>query len=57
MKKAQIELNLFDIIAGLIIIAGGVFVTFSYINLGSFLTSLGLVLELIKLLIKQGVFS
>lgn len=56
-KKAQIEFSLFDIIAGLIIVSGGVFVVFSYNNLGSFLTSAGLILEIIRILIKQGVLS
>lgn len=54
-KEAQI--SLIDIIAGLIVIAGGTFVVFSYVNLGTFLASVGLVIEIIKLLIKQGVLS
>ena len=55
-KKAQV-LNIFDLIVGLIIISGGVFVIFNYINLGSFLTSAGLLLEIVKILFKQGWLS
>lgn len=55
-KRAQM-LNLFDIIAGFIIIAGGVFIAFTYVNLGSLLTSLGLIMEIIKILFKEGVLS
>lgn len=55
-KRAQ-TLNLFDIIVGLIIISGGVFVTFGYVNLGSLLSSIGLVSEIIKILFKEGLLS
>lgn len=57
MDKKAITLNLFDIICGLLIIAGGVFVVFSWINLGLFLSALGTFIETIKILIKQGVIG
>ncbi len=51
-KKAQI--NLLDIIFGIIVICGGVIITFGKINLGSLITSMGLVFELIKLVVQKG---
>jgi len=56
-KRAQIEFSLFDIIAGLLIISGGVFVVFSYTNLGLFVALVGSLLEAVKILIKQGALS
>lgn len=52
-KKGQTEL--INIIAGLIVITGGVLVIFEYINLGLLFTGLGAVIEAIKLTIQQGV--
>jgi len=51
-KKAQVVL--LDIIAGGVIIVGGVLVTFGMINLGSLVATVGLLIELIKLVIQKG---
>lgn len=51
------QASIFDIIAGAIILCGGAAVMLSYINLGTFLASIGMVLEILKLLLKQGVLS
>lgn len=56
-KKAQNQYSIYDIIAGLLIISGGVFVVFSYVNLGLFIALIGSLLEAIKILIKQGVLG
>lgn len=53
-KKAQSNYIL-DIIFGLIVISGGVLILFRYITLGSLITSIGLVFELIKTVVEQGV--
>jgi len=47
-KKAQIHITPIEIIAGILLIIGGFAVMFGKINLGSFLASLGLLVELIK---------
>jgi hypothetical protein len=57
MRKKSQTLNLFDIIAGLFIIAGGVFVVFSYPNLGTFVSLIGTIAEAIKILIIKGWLS
>ncbi len=54
-KKGQV--SVFDIIAGAIILGGGAAVMLSYVNLGTFLASIGMVLEIVKLLLKKGVLS
>lgn len=51
-KKAQIDI--FDVLAGLIVIAGGVLITFSKVNIGSLFASLGLVFEIIKIVLEKG---
>ncbi|MFA7708115.1 MAG: hypothetical protein WCX73_04140 [Candidatus Pacearchaeota archaeon] len=51
-KKAQIDL--LNIIFGVIVILGGVIIALGKINLGSLITSLGLVFELIKLVVQKG---
>lgn len=43
-----------DIIAGVVVIAGGIMIAMSYVNLGSFAASLGLLIEIIKAMIKGG---
>ena len=53
-KKAQI--NLIDLIAGLIMIAGGVFVIFNYINFGTFLYSRTLKIEQVCALNTKKIF-
>jgi hypothetical protein len=57
MERKGVVLNLFDIICGLIIIAGGVFVVFSWINLGLVFAAAGSLFEAMKILIKQGVIG
>ena len=51
-RKAQVDL--LNIIFGLIVISGGVVIMFNYVNLGSLLASLGLIFELIKLVAEKG---
>lgn len=51
-KKAQV--NLINIIAGLIIVAGGIAVIFNYVNLGLLLSGLGAVIEAIKIVVRGG---
>ena len=51
-KKASV--NIIDLILGLFIVAGGISIIFSYVNLGLFLAALGTVLEAFKILISQG---
>ena len=51
-KKAQIDL--LNIIFGIIVILGGIIIAFNKINLGSLITSMGLVFELIKLVVQKG---
>ncbi len=52
-KKGQIDL--LNIIFGIIVISGGVFIAMGDVNLGSLIVSLGLVFELIKVVVQQGV--
>ncbi len=52
IKRAQIDL--LNIIFGIIVISGGVIIAFGKINLGSLITSIGLVFELIKLVVQKG---
>ena len=51
-KKGQIDV--LNIIFGIIVISGGVIITFGKINLGSLIASMGLVFELIKLVVQKG---
>ncbi|MFW6233366.1 MAG: hypothetical protein ACOC3Z_01750 [Nanoarchaeota archaeon] len=55
MNKKKGQTEIINLIAGLIVIAGGVLVIFDYINLGLLLTGLGAVIEAIKLTLQQGV--
>ena len=50
-KKGPI---VFDIIAGFILMVGGLLVAFGMVNLGSLIATLGLMMELIKLIIEKG---
>ena len=43
-----------DLIAGVVVISGGVAIALSYVNLGSFIASLGLLIEIIKAMMKGG---
>ena len=51
-KKAQ--LDLLNIIFGIVVILGGVVIALGKINLGSLIASMGLVFELIKLVVQKG---
>ena len=51
-QKAQMDL--LNIIFGLIVISGGIVIMFNSINLGSLLASLGLIFGLIKLVVEKG---
>ncbi len=51
-KKGQ--LDLLNIIFGIIVISGGVIIAMDRVNLGSLIASMGLVFELIKLVVQKG---
>ena len=51
-KRAQMDL--LNMIFGLIVISGGIVIMFDYVNLGSLLAGLGLIFELIKLVVEKG---
>ncbi|MFH0711607.1 MAG: hypothetical protein V1889_00610 [archaeon] len=53
-KKGQ--LDLLNIICGLIVICGGVAISFGMVNLGSFVATVGLMLEIFKLIVEKGVW-
>lgn len=54
IKKKKAQIGLYDALAGVVVIAGGLLIFFSNVNLGSLVTSFGLLLELIKIVLKQG---
>jgi len=49
------QLDLLNIIFGLIVICGGIVISFGMVNLGSLVVTMGLLLELFKLVIQRGV--
>ncbi|MEK6820632.1 MAG: hypothetical protein AABX71_02880 [Nanoarchaeota archaeon] len=51
-KKAQVDL--LNLIFGIVVIAGGVVIVFNKVNLGSLIASIGLVFELIKIVVQRG---
>lgn len=51
-KKAQVDL--LNIIFGIIVISGGIIIAFDKVNLGSLIASIGLVFELIKIVVQKG---
>ena len=53
-NKAQVPINSIDLIAGLLLILSGVIVIFGKVNLASFLAGIGLLIEITKVMIKQG---
>ena len=53
MKKGQIDL--LNLIFGLLVICGGVVIIFGMVNLGSFIATGGLMMELLKLIVEKGV--
>lgn len=53
-KSGLLNITPLDIIAGVVVIAGGVTIALSYVNLGSFIASLGLLIEILKAMVKGG---
>ena len=53
--REQAQLFPVDVIAGILIILGGVLVIFGSANLGSLFASLGLIVEIIKSLVGGGI--
>ncbi len=53
--KGQAQLFPIDLIAGILVIIGGLLVIFGSVNLGSLFASLGLIVEIIKSLMGGGV--
>ena len=53
MKKRG-QLDLLNVIFGIIVICGGVVISFGMVNLGSLIATMGLVLELVKLVVQEG---
>jgi len=51
-KKSQVDL--LNIIFGIVVIVGGIVIALGKVNLGSLITSMGLVFELIKLVVQKG---
>ncbi len=43
-----------DIFVGILVISGGIAIALSYVNLGSLMASLGLLIELVKAIVKGG---
>ena len=54
METRKAQLDILNIIFGIIVISGGIIIAFNKVNLGSLIVSLGLVFELIKLVIQKG---
>lgn len=48
------QLELINIISGLLLVAGGLVVIFNYVNFGLLLCGLGVVIESIKIVMSQG---
>ena len=51
-KKGQMDL--LNLICGLVVICGGVVIAFGMVNLGSFIATGGLMLEIFKLIVEKG---
>ena len=51
----KVQTSTINLIAGLVIIAGGISVIFNYINLGLLLAGVGSVIEAIKLVTQYGI--
>jgi len=54
VSKKKGQLDLLNVIFGLVVIVGGVVITFGMVNLGSWIATMGLLLELTKLLAQKG---
>lgn len=48
------QLDLLNVIFGVIVICGGIVIAFGMVNLGSLVATTGLVLELVKLVSQKG---
>ena len=48
------QMDLLNVILGLVVIVGGIVITFGMVNLGSFIATGGLMLELLKLIVEKG---
>ncbi|GEM_PF-3585059 len=53
-KNKKAHVNLIDLIAGIVVIVGGVLITASYSNLGVVVATIGLLIEGIKIITKLG---
>lgn len=53
-KKGAVLLNPIDLVVGTIVIIGGFSIIFGYVNLGSFFAGIGLLIEMIKIVMKYG---
>ena len=54
-KRGQLEL--INIISGLLLVAGGLVVIFNYVNFGLLLSGLAVVIEAVKIVMNQGLKS
>lgn len=53
-RKGSSLMNPIDLIAGVMVILGGISVIVGYANLGSLLSGIGLMIEIIKVLVREG---
>ena len=54
MPKKKAQMDLLNVIFGIIVISGGVIIAIDKVNLGSLIATMGLLFELIKLVIQKG---
>jgi len=54
MNKKSLTFNPIDVISGLIIVAGGILIIFSNVNIGILLTIVGSLFEALKIVLSQG---
>ena len=52
-KRGQFDL--LNLVFGCVVICGGIVISFGMVNLGSFVATAGLMLELLKLIMEKGV--
>ena len=53
-RSKKVQVDLLNIIFGIIVISGGIIIMFNRVNLGGLVVSIGLVFELIKLVVEKG---
>ena len=53
-RSKKVQVDLLNIIFGIIVISGGIIIMFNRVNLGGLVVSIGLVFELIKLVVDKG---